>query len=73
MNKASCLLSMTNFSVPKYNPNMKFSVKYTLVAAFLMSAGVLSAQVAEAANEESFKTVEEISAIDFLMKGGGSS
>ena len=52
---------------------MKFSVKYTLVAAFLMSAGVLSAQVAEAANEESFKTVEEISAIDFLMKGGGSS
>ena len=35
-----------------------------------MSAGVLSAQVAEAANEESFKTVEEISAIDFLMKGG---
>ena len=49
---------------------MKFSVKYTLVAAFLMSAGVLSAQVAEAANEESFKTVEEISAIDFLMKGG---
>jgi biopolymer transport protein ExbB len=49
---------------------MKFSVKYTLVAAFLMSAGVLSAQVAEAATEESFKTVEEISAIDFLMKGG---
>ena len=49
---------------------MKFSVKYTLVAAFLMSAGVLSAQVAEAAAEESFKTVEEISAIDFLMKGG---
>lgn len=35
-----------------------------------MSAGVLSAQVAEAATEESFKTVEEISAIDFLMKGG---
>jgi biopolymer transport protein ExbB len=30
----------------------------------------LSAQVAEAATEESFKTVEEISAIDFLMKGG---
>jgi biopolymer transport protein ExbB len=49
---------------------MKFSVKYTLVAAFLMSAGVLSAQVAETATEESFKTVEEISAIDFLMKGG---
>jgi biopolymer transport protein ExbB len=49
---------------------MKFSIKYTLVAAFLMSAGVLSAQVAEAATEESFKTVEEISAIDFLMKGG---
>jgi biopolymer transport protein ExbB len=49
---------------------MKFSVKYTLVTAFLMSAGVLSAQVAEAATEESFKTVEEISAIDFLMKGG---
>jgi hypothetical protein len=49
---------------------MKFSVKYTLAAAFLMSAGVLSAQVAEAATEESFKTVEEISAIDFLMKGG---
>jgi biopolymer transport protein ExbB len=49
---------------------MKFSVKYTLVAAFLMSAGVLSAQVAEAATEESLKTVEEISAIDFLMKGG---
>ncbi len=35
-----------------------------------MSAGVLSAQVAETATEESFKTVEEISAIDFLMKGG---
>lgn len=35
-----------------------------------MSAGVLSAQVAEAATEESLKTVEEISAIDFLMKGG---
>ena len=49
---------------------MKFSVKYTLVAAFMMSAGVLSAQVAEGATEESFKTVEEISAIDFLMKGG---
>jgi biopolymer transport protein ExbB len=49
---------------------MKFSIKYTLVAAFLMSAGVLSAQVAEASTEESFKTVEEISAIDFLMKGG---
>jgi biopolymer transport protein ExbB len=49
---------------------MKFSIKYTLVAAFLMSAGGLSAQVAEAATEESFKTVEEISAIDFLMKGG---
>ena len=49
---------------------MKFSVKYTLAAAFLMSAGVLSAQVAETATEESFKTVEEISAIDFLMKGG---
>jgi biopolymer transport protein ExbB len=49
---------------------MKFSVKYTLVAAFLMSAGVLSAQVAEAATEDSLKTVEEISAIDFLMKGG---
>jgi biopolymer transport protein ExbB len=49
---------------------MKFSVKYTLVAAFLMSAGVLSAQVAEASTEESLKTVEEISAIDFLMKGG---
>ena len=49
---------------------MKFSIKYTLAAAFLMSAGVLSAQVAEAAKEESFKTVEEISAIDFLMKGG---
>jgi biopolymer transport protein ExbB len=49
---------------------MKFSVKYTLVAAFMMSAGVLSAQVAEGSTEESFKTVEEISAIDFLMKGG---
>ena len=49
---------------------MKFSVTYTLVAAFMMSAGVLSAQVAEGATEESFKTVEEISAIDFLMKGG---
>lgn len=49
---------------------MKFSVKYPLVAAFMMSAGVLSAQVAEGATEESFKTVEEISAIDFLMKGG---
>lgn len=49
---------------------MKFSVKYTLAAAFLMSAGVFSAQVAEVATEESFKTVEEISAIDFLMKGG---
>jgi biopolymer transport protein ExbB len=36
----------------------------------MMSAGVLSAQVAEGATEESFKTVEEISAIDFLMKGG---
>lgn len=64
------LSSMTNFSVPNYNPNMKFSVKYTLVAAFLMSAGVLSAQVAQTPEQESFKTVEEISAIDFLMKGG---
>jgi biopolymer transport protein ExbB len=61
---------MTNFSVPNYNPNMKFSVKYTLVAAFLMSAGVLSAQVAQTSQEETYKTVEEISAIDFLMKGG---
>ena len=49
---------------------MKFSVKYTLVTAFIMSAGFFNAQVAEAATEESFKTVEEISAIDFLMKGG---
>lgn len=49
---------------------MKFSVKYTLVAAFLMSAGLTSAQVAQADTEAPFKTVEEISAIDFLMKGG---
>ena len=49
---------------------MKFSVKYPLVAAFLLSAGAFSAQVAEVATEESYKTVEEISAIDFLMKGG---
>ncbi|MEY3100572.1 MAG: hypothetical protein RIS63_1474 [Bacteroidota bacterium] len=49
---------------------MKFSVKYPLAVAFLLSAGAFSAQVAEVATEESFKTVEEISAIDFLMKGG---
>ncbi len=49
---------------------MKFSVKYPLAAAFLLSAGAFSAQVAEVATEESYKTVEEISAIDFLMKGG---
>lgn len=49
---------------------MKFSIKHTLVAAFLMSAGILNAQVAQSSTEESFKTVEEISAIDFLMKGG---
>ena len=49
---------------------MKFSVKYPLAAAFLLSAGAFSAQVAEVAKEESYKTVEEISAIDFLMKGG---
>ena len=49
---------------------MKFSVKYPLAAALLLSAGAFSAQVAEVATEESYKTVEEISAIDFLMKGG---
>lgn len=35
-----------------------------------MGTGLLNAQVETAASEESFKTVEEISAIDFLMKGG---
>ncbi|MFM6965161.1 MAG: MotA/TolQ/ExbB proton channel family protein [Sphingomonadales bacterium] len=49
---------------------MKFSVKHILVAAFTVSAGLLNAQVAQTNTEESFKTVEEISAIDFLMKGG---
>ncbi|MFM7644300.1 MAG: MotA/TolQ/ExbB proton channel family protein [Sphingomonadales bacterium] len=49
---------------------MKFSVKHILVAAFTVSAGILNAQVAQTNTEESFKTVEEISAIDFLMKGG---
>lgn len=49
---------------------MKFSVKHILVAAFTVSAGLLNAQVEQSNTEESFKTVEEISAIDFLMKGG---
>jgi len=49
---------------------MKFSVKHFFVAAFTVSAGLLNAQVAQTNTEESFKTVEEISAIDFLMKGG---
>lgn len=49
---------------------MKFSVKHILVTAFTVSAGLLNAQVAQTNTEESFKTVEEISAIDFLMKGG---
>lgn len=49
---------------------MKFSVKHILVAAFTVSASLLNAQVAQTNTEESFKTVEEISAIDFLMKGG---
>ncbi|MFM8962378.1 MAG: MotA/TolQ/ExbB proton channel family protein [Sphingomonadales bacterium] len=49
---------------------MKFPVKHILVAAFIVSAGILNAQVAQTNTEESFKTVEEISAIDFLMKGG---
>ncbi|MFM9004989.1 MAG: MotA/TolQ/ExbB proton channel family protein [Flavobacteriales bacterium] len=50
---------------------MKFSVKHILVAAFTVSAGILNAQLVPATNtEESFKTVEEISVIDFLMKGG---
>jgi len=49
---------------------MKFSVKHILVAAFTVSAGILNAQVAQTNTEESFKTVEEISVIDFLMKGG---
>jgi biopolymer transport protein ExbB len=49
---------------------MKFSVKHIFVAAFTVSAGLLNAQVAQTNTEESFKTVEEISAIDFLMKGG---
>lgn len=49
---------------------MKFSVKHILVAAFSVSAGILNAQVAQTNTEESFKTVEEISVIDFLMKGG---
>lgn len=49
---------------------MKFSVKHILVAAFIVSTGILNAQVAQTNTEESFKTVEEISAIDFLMKGG---
>jgi biopolymer transport protein ExbB len=49
---------------------MKFSVKSTLTLAFLTSTQFLFAQSDTTATTEGFKTVEEISAIDFLMKGG---
>lgn len=49
---------------------MKFSVKSTLTLAFLTSTHFLFAQGDATATTEGFKTVEEISAIDFLMKGG---
>jgi biopolymer transport protein ExbB len=49
---------------------MKYTNKHILVTIFIMGTGLLNAQVETAASEESFKTVEEISAIDFLMKGG---
>ena len=49
---------------------MKFSVKSTLTLAFLTSTQFLFAQSDTTASTEGFKTVEEISAIDFLMKGG---
>lgn len=49
---------------------MKFSVKSTLTLAFLTSTHFLFAQGDTTATTEGFKTVEEISAIDFLMKGG---
>lgn len=49
---------------------MKYTNKHILGTIFIMGTGLLNAQVETAASEESFKTVEEISAIDFLMKGG---
>ncbi len=49
---------------------MKQTKKHILTAIFLISAGLLNAQVSTNGSKEAFKTVEEISAIDFLMKGG---
>jgi biopolymer transport protein ExbB len=49
---------------------MKFSAKSILTLAFLTSTHFLFAQGDTTATTEGFKTVEEISAIDFLMKGG---
>ncbi|MFM6945854.1 MAG: MotA/TolQ/ExbB proton channel family protein [Flavobacteriales bacterium] len=45
-------------------------MKSTLTLAFLTSTHFLFAQGDTTATTEGFKTVEEISAIDFLMKGG---
>ncbi|MEN9699873.1 MAG: hypothetical protein RLZZ301_1071 [Bacteroidota bacterium] len=52
---------------------MKISMKYVLTGATLLSSGLLMAQeVATTASSDAaaMKTVEEISAIDFLLKGG---
>lgn len=49
---------------------MKFSMKFTLAITLLTSTNLLFAQSADTTQAAGFKTVEEISAIDFLMKGG---
>lgn len=45
-------------------------MKFTLAITLLTSTNLLFAQSADTTQAAGFKTVEEISAIDFLMKGG---
>ncbi|MEN9743632.1 MAG: hypothetical protein RLZZ65_1437 [Bacteroidota bacterium] len=45
-------------------------MKFTLALTLLTSTNLLFAQGADTTQAAGFKTVEEISAIDFLMKGG---